>query len=62
VADPLPQLAALSQFLGHPSPSQVETRTRPLELLPNVEAAWEACSEKMSDYLERFGYERRPHF
>ena len=64
-ADPDGHLAAISQFLGQPAPErslQAEINTRPLRLLPNVAAAYEAKWEGLTPYLTEFGYEREPIF
>ncbi|ODT67620.1 hypothetical protein ABS71_10545 [bacterium SCN 62-11] len=64
-AEPDRHLAAISQFLGQPAPAvslREAINTRPLRLLPSVEAAYEAGAAGLSEYLQRFGYERMPAF
>lgn len=62
-ADPDHHLGAISQFLGQPAPALSvgsQINTRPLQLLDNVVAAYEAGSAGLQEYLSRFGYDARP--
>lgn len=64
-ADPDSHFRDISRFLGQPAPLESlrsRINTRPVCLLPQVEAAYEAGSDSLAAYLAEFAYPRHPEF